>query len=113
MQTEKMSFEYAIKLLHPETTGAAIAEIEYYHGFSGKKAAIQAISDAGELACEAMEKQIPKKPVWKYEPCKYPDRTTMVKCLHCPDCGELLDFHYSIHKHPYCWKCGKALDWGE
>ena len=59
----------------------------------------------------ALKKQMPQKPVWKDEPCKYPDRTEMVKCLHCPDCGELLDFHYSMRKLPYCWKCGKALAW--
>lgn len=60
---------------------------------------------------KAREKHMPQNPVWKDEPCKYPDRTEMVKCLHCPDCGEILNFHYSIHKHPYCWKCGKALAW--
>lgn len=44
----------AIRLLDPRTTIEAIAEIEYYNGFSGKAAAMQAIEDACEIACEAM-----------------------------------------------------------
>lgn len=51
---KKMTIEEAIRLLDPETTGQAIAEIEYYHGFSGKTAAVQAISDACEIACKIM-----------------------------------------------------------
>ena len=37
-----MTREEAIRILDPETTGEALAEIEYYAGFSGKKAAIHA-----------------------------------------------------------------------
>ena len=51
-----MTVEQAIRLLDPATTGAAIAEIEYYNGFSGRTAAVQAISHACELACEIMRK---------------------------------------------------------
>ncbi len=45
-----MTREEAIRILDPKTTGEALAEIEYYHGFSGKTAAIQAVSDACEIA---------------------------------------------------------------
>lgn len=108
----KMSIEQAIRILHPDTTGDALAEIEYYGGFHGRKACIDAINDASLVACEAMEKQIPKKPVYKDEPCVYPDRTEMIKCLHCPDCGELLNYRYTTKKLPFCAKCGQRLDWG-
>jgi len=57
-----MTLEEAIRLLDPKTSGEAIAEIEYYNGFRGKVAAMQAITDACEIAVEAMRKQLPVKP---------------------------------------------------
>lgn len=55
MREEQMTIERAIQLLRPETTAAALAEIEYYHGFSGRTACVQAVSDACEFACEIMQ----------------------------------------------------------
>ena len=49
-----MTREEAIRILDPETTGEALAEIEYYNGFSGKTAAVQAVSDACEIAVADM-----------------------------------------------------------
>lgn len=50
-----MTKEEAIRLLDPKTTREAIAEIEYYGGFSGREAAIKAIEDACVLAVEALK----------------------------------------------------------
>ena len=47
----------AIRILDPETTGEAISEIEYYGGFSGRTAAVQAVSNACILAVEALREQ--------------------------------------------------------
>ena len=52
-----MTREEAIRILDPETTGEAIAEIEYYGGFNGKTAAVQAVSDACILAVAALREQ--------------------------------------------------------
>lgn len=52
-----MTREEAIRILDPETTGEALAEIEYYGGFSGKTAAVQAVSDACILAVSALREQ--------------------------------------------------------
>ena len=52
-----MTREEAIRILDPETTGQALAEIEYYNGFSGKTAAVQAVSDACVLAVAALREQ--------------------------------------------------------
>lgn len=52
-----MTGEEAIRILDPETTGEALAEIEYYNGFSGKTAAVQAVSDACILAVAALREQ--------------------------------------------------------
>lgn len=55
---ERMTREEAIRLLDPETTRAALAEIEYYGGFGGYEARIKAIEEACEMACEALRKEI-------------------------------------------------------
>ena len=52
-----MTREEAIRILDPETTVEAIAEIEYYGGFNGKTAAVQAVSDACMLAVAALREQ--------------------------------------------------------
>ena len=49
-----MTVEQAIRLLDPATASETIAEIEYYNGFSGREAAVQAVSEACEIACRAM-----------------------------------------------------------
>lgn len=52
-----MTREEAIRILDPKTTGEALAEIEYYGGFSGRTAAVQAVSDACVLAVAALQEQ--------------------------------------------------------
>lgn len=52
-----MEREEAIRILDPETTGEAISEIEYYGGFTGRTAAVQAVSDACILAVAALREQ--------------------------------------------------------
>ena len=52
-----MTGEEAIRILDPVTTGEALAEIEYYNGFTGKTAAVQAVSDACVLAVAALREQ--------------------------------------------------------
>ena len=52
-----MTREEAIRILDPETTGKAISGIEYYCGFSGRAAAVRAVSDACVLAVAALREQ--------------------------------------------------------
>ena len=52
-----MTIDEAIRILDPETTAEALAEIEYYNGFSGKTASVQAVSDACILAVAALQEQ--------------------------------------------------------
>ena len=54
-----MTYEEAMKILHPDTTFTALAEVEYYGGFNGQEAKIKAVEEACLLACKALEKQIP------------------------------------------------------
>ena len=52
-----MTREEAIRILNPETNGEAISEIEYYGGFSGRAAVVQAVLDACILAVAALRGQ--------------------------------------------------------
>ena len=52
-----MTREEAIRILDPETTEEALAEIEYYAGFRGKEASIKAVEDACILAVAALREQ--------------------------------------------------------
>ena len=89
-----MTNEEAMKILHPDTTLTALAEVEYYGGFNGQEAKIKAVEEACLLACEALEKQIPKKPYWEYG------------VWHCKSCG--LDV---FRDDAFCPICGQAIDW--
>ena len=60
------------------------------------------ITEALQMACEALEKQIPKKVV--SQPYFYGQE------LHCPSCDFLIGWEYEIDKD-YCRKCGQKLMW--
>ncbi len=51
-----MTYEEAKRILHPDTTFDALAEIEYYAGFTGKEAKLKAVDEACIIACEALDK---------------------------------------------------------
>lgn len=53
-----MTYQEAIRILHPDTSLEALAEYEYYGGFNGKEEKIKAIDEACVLACEAMQRLI-------------------------------------------------------
>ena len=56
------------------------------------------ITEALDLAMEALEKQIPKKLVIGEE------------LYHCPGCGEK---DAILQGDNYCFNCGQALDWSD
>lgn len=87
-----MNYDEAIRLLHPDTTKDAIREIEENGGD-----AIKAVNEACLLACEAMERQIKKKPM--------NDENGYSKC---PRCEGIL-----LYCDNYCLDCGQYLNWEE
>ena len=100
-----MTHEEAMKILHPNTTLTALAEVEYYGGFNGQEAKIKAVEEACLLACEALEKQIPKKPT-----------RTRGKYGHteCVCCGWVVEsFCGDLEQYPFCPNCGQAIDWSD
>ena len=52
-----MTTEEAIRILDPNTAREALAEIEYYGGFSGKRAKIEACNEACRIAVAALRAQ--------------------------------------------------------
>lgn len=75
--------------------------------------------EALKKALEAVDKQIPKKPVISTH--KYIDGDTneegIFRLKHCPCCWENRELSYfdslvDINKK-YCHRCGQALDWSD
>ena len=102
-----MTAKEAHAILHPDTTAASIWEIKMD---VSNEAAMKAVEDACIVACEALEKQIPKKPGEK-------ESTEKTRYL-CPNCEynpiTIYADGYRIGNQPkYCEKCGQALDWSE
>lgn len=61
---------------------------------------------AVEIAVDAMQKQIPKEPVYKKDDIYV--KSQFVELPHCPTCNWEVstgDMH--------CFMCGQAIDWGE
>ena len=66
--------------------------------------------EAIELAVEALEKQIPKKPIYSdYDDNGFGD--VIPYTAKCPVCGYEFDFG-TWHENHHCI-CGQALDWEE
>lgn len=101
-----MTYEEAKRILHPDTTREALAEI----GFKGKEKSQEAVDEACLMACEALDKQIPKKPNSGV------DRTwgTPTKEAICPVCDCALghwEFIGDAKKITCCEHCGQAITW--
>lgn len=61
------------------------------------------IHDALSMAKEALEKQIPKKPI-----------RGEYGHAECAVCGSILEsFCGDLEKYPFCSECGQSLDWTE
>ncbi len=88
-----------------------IKEHNEIHSRKEKNFAIH-ITEALNLAIEALEKQIPKKP--DYEGDGYDENGILIyDRAICPCCGND-DFEYDINNWgcKFCPDCGQALDWG-
>ena len=72
------------------------------------RTAIDVDSWAKKIAVEAMEKQIPRKPI------------VPVDTWLCPSCGEPAEYQQKLGdnvlyhgQHDFCPRCGQAIDWSE
>lgn len=99
-----MTYKEAKRILHPDTTREALAEIEFLGGFKGKEKSRKAVDEACLMACEALDKQIPRKPVGKY---------TDYRCGVCGTRVRSGKGSSSFTKDTVCRKCFTVIDWGE
>ena len=94
------------------TESEAIKEVRFNMstiGLSDKAA--KRVVEARDMAINALEKQIPKKP--EYEADGYADGELVYDYAKCPICGH--DFEYGINDWGcnYCSDCGQKLDWSD
>ena len=67
--------------------------------------------EASRMAINALEKQIPKKPIMKQY---YDDMEEEYLC--CPTCGEILTGRIPMDNKDFyfhCLNCGQKLDWSD
>ena len=93
-----MTVERAIEILNPMHKG-------YYDS-------LEIVNEACRMGMQALEKQIPKKPIVNSEIYHYVDYEE----LFCPCCKSRiiarLDGEFIAgKKQKYCQECGQALDW--
>lgn len=73
---------------------------KYINALNGlKNADIKIDDEIRHPSIKALEKQIPKKPIWQ--------KSDFINRLHCPKCDGIVGV-----KQPYCDNCGQKLDWG-
>lgn len=92
-----MTREEAIRILDMKTSAKALAEIEYYNGFSGREAVLKAVDDACVLAVAALREQEERESVW-------PDPVPMTNAdrIRSMTDRELADFFYGIRECSVC-----------
>ena len=86
------------------TDEEAIREVRFNMstiGLSDKAA--KRVVEARDMAINALEKQIPKKPHKNFE------KFSGVWC----SCGKYLGKGYFVDKPSYCTDCGQKLDWSD
>ena len=89
-----MTAAEAKRIIHPDTTVEALAEIK------GKNAKAAAVDEACLVACSALDKQIPKKPIEKFA---FSDD---IEAGLCPLCNEGVNEEMN-----FCSYCGQAPEW--
>lgn len=102
-----MTREEAIKILDYKTYPEAMAEIEYYGGFSGEQAKGLAVMEACNMAISALRAQQTNMDRSRWEGCKYCNHT-LKNYMYINACG--IEGRSLIYNMPeYCPMCGKPL----
>ncbi len=79
--------------------------IEYQKSFKENFSDLERINIACDMAIQALEKQIPKKPMISY------DERVKENWCSCGVCAFDFGWKRTIH-YKYCPNCGQKLDWG-
>lgn len=108
-------------------TGSEAIEAIQFDLEIGGEIQSQVMHDAIDVAIQALEKHIPKKPILKHDVSvmhinrgNQPHEWKRLESdnWHCPECdsfvGERVYVHSKVHdqrKKKYCDNCGQKLDW--
>ena len=65
--------------------------------------------ELSEMIDEAVERQIPKKPIYQAD--GYSDGELVYDTWLCPNCDTA--YEVDIDEYNYCPNCGQAIDWSE
>lgn len=100
-----MTYEEAKRILHPDTTREAIAEI----GFKGNEKLQDAVDEACLKSCAALDNRILEPPDVFQKSSKY---------FYCAACGmrlvsEINGELCAGRKTRFCHYCGQAIDWSK
>ena len=87
-----MTKEEVIKIVNENAVPVFPLQIEYQDWLT-----------AMGMVTEALEKQIPKKPI-NYD---------SVPHSRCPVCNNSVKVFEDAHEYHYCLYCGQAIDWSE
>lgn len=90
--------EYQEAIIEVYRLKHAISSIRTYMSYPNGK-----LCPTAEIAIEAIEKQIPKKPIKSDREIRY------CEVWKCPSCG----FEWSSRVVDFCYKCGQHIDWSE
>lgn len=96
-----------------ENYNEAIAEVRFNMSTIGlKESSVKRVVKARDLAIKALEKQIPKKPIFNH------NLSDTLSLFHC-ECGNAIKVSHDIgimnnnNVPNYCSKCGCRLDWSD
>lgn len=91
------------------TESEAIKELQQYVGLPFE---MDVLEEAAKMAIQALEKQIPKKPIFSH------NLSDTLSVFHC-ECGNIIKVSHDIgimnnnNAPNYCSKCGCRLDWSD
>ena len=91
------------------TESEAIKELQQYVGLPFE---MDVLDEAAKMAIQALEKQIPKKPIFSH------NLSDTLSLFHC-ECGNAIKVSHDIgimnnnNAPNYCSKCGCRLDWSD
>ena len=96
-----------------ENYNEAIAEVRFNMSTIGlKESSVKRVVKARDLAIKALEKQMPKKPIFNH------NLSDTLSLFHC-ECGNTIKVSHDIgimnnnNVPNYCSKCGCRLDWSD
>lgn len=104
-----MTIEQALNIKQDWTAEQARNDLERWL-LRGERPADKVIA----LACKALEKQIPKKPNYKYEQTGN-EISSIRRFPVCPSCESINngEQYAAGFNEKYCLDCGQALDWSD